>query len=126
MLPARADESSEIKRRQVGAIASCQLLFSSVVVAEQPTPPRSSVKRLRIPTLLAALALSAALPAQTLSTFPESDNSVTPVYTFINMATKTLDMTMYEFVDTAAQADLIALAKKGVAVRVILDQNDEK
>jgi phosphatidylserine/phosphatidylglycerophosphate/cardiolipin synthase-like enzyme len=76
--------------------------------------------------LLAAALLSAgAASAQTLSTFPESDGTITPVYTFINSATKTLDMTMYEFVDTTAQADLIALAKKGVTVRVILDQNNE-
>jgi len=62
--------------------------------------------------------------AQTLYTFP--DQGFTPVYAFINSATKTLDMTMYELVDTTAQNDLIALAKKGVTVRVILDQNLEK
>jgi cardiolipin synthase len=73
----------------------------------------------------AALVFSLAASAQTLYTFPESDKTVTPVYTFINTATKTLDMTMYEFVDTTAQADLIALAKKGIVVRVILDQNLE-
>jgi cardiolipin synthase len=76
--------------------------------------------------LLCAAALCAGIAqAQTLSTFPESDQTITPVYTFINSATKTLDMTMYEFVDTTAQNDLIALAKKGVTVRVILDQNSE-
>ena len=79
----------------------------------------------RLVILSAALLLTGAAYSQTLSTFPESDNSVTPVYAFINTATKTLDMTMYEFVDTSAQADLIALAKNGVAVRVILDQNLE-
>lgn len=79
----------------------------------------------RLAILSAAILLVGAAHSQTLSTFPESDNSVTPVYTFINTATKTLDMTMYELVDTTAQADLIALAKKGVAVRVILDQNLE-
>ena len=62
--------------------------------------------------------------AQTLYTFP--DQGFTPVYNFMKTATKTLDMTMYELVDTTAQNDLIALAGKGVTVRVILDQNDEK
>lgn len=62
--------------------------------------------------------------AQTLYTFP--DQGFTPVYAFINTATKTLDMTMYELVDATAQNDLIALAKKGITVRVILDQNLEK
>ena len=73
---------------------------------------------------VAALLFTAAAHAQTLYTFP--DQGFTPVYAFINSATKTLDMTMYELVDTTAQNDLIALAKKGVAVRVILDQNLEK
>lgn len=81
-------------------------------------------RRLAVLTFAAA-SIGGILHAQTLSTFPETDKSITPVYTFINSATKTLDMTMYEFVDTTAQADLIALAKKGVAVRVILDQNSE-
>jgi cardiolipin synthase len=61
--------------------------------------------------------------SQTIYTFP--DQGFTPVYTFINTATKTLDMTMYELVDTTAESDLVALAKKGVVVRVILDQNLE-
>jgi cardiolipin synthase len=79
----------------------------------------------RLAFLSAVLSLAGAAHSQTLSTFPEADNSITPVYNFINTATKTLDMTMYEFVDSTAQADLIALAKKGVVVRVILDQNLE-
>ncbi|MDE1161115.1 MAG: phospholipase D-like domain-containing protein [Acidobacteriaceae bacterium] len=62
--------------------------------------------------------------AQTIYTFP--DDGFTPVYTYINSATKTLDMTMYELVDTTAVNDLIALEAKGVVVRVILDQNLEK
>jgi cardiolipin synthase len=74
---------------------------------------------------VATLAFSFAVQAQTLYTFPETDKTVTPVYTFINTATKTLDMTMYELVDSTAQANLIALVKKGVVVRVILDQNLE-
>jgi cardiolipin synthase A/B len=76
-----------------------------------------------LPFIVAVLVASAA-HAQTLYTFP--DQGFTPVYTFINSATKTLDMTMYELVDTATQQNLIALEKKGVAVRVILDQNLEK
>lgn len=40
---------------------------------------------------------------------------------FIDSATKTLDMTMYELEDTTAVKDLVALEKKGVRVRVVLD-----
>jgi HKD family nuclease len=46
-----------------------------------------------------------------------------PVITnFINSATTTLDMTMYELNDTTAINDLIAREQAGVKVRVILDQ----
>jgi cardiolipin synthase A/B len=75
--------------------------------------------------------LSVAIPfaaatasAQTLITEP--DQGFTPVYNFINSATQTLDMTMYELVDTTAEQDLVALAQNGVTVRVILDQNLEE
>ncbi|MEU2779677.1 phospholipase D-like domain-containing protein [Streptomyces sp. NPDC007162] len=43
------------------------------------------------------------------------------IYDFINSATTSLDMTMYELEDTTAVNDLIALENKGVTVRVILD-----
>ncbi|MFD5543571.1 phospholipase D-like domain-containing protein [Streptomyces sp. NPDC127079] len=43
------------------------------------------------------------------------------IYDFINSATTSLDMTMYELEDTTAVNDLVALEKKGVTVRVILD-----
>jgi cardiolipin synthase len=72
---------------------------------------------------LAAALLAPVSNAQTLTTFP--DQGFTPVYNFINSATKTLDMTMYELVDTTVTKDLAALATKGVTVRVILDQNLE-
>jgi cardiolipin synthase A/B len=64
--------------------------------------------------------------AHTLYTFPESDNSVTPLYALINSAQKTIDMTMYALEDTTFSADLVTACQRGVKVRVILDQNDEK
>lgn len=67
-----------------------------------------------------------ATPAASYTLITEPDQSYTPVYDFIGTATKTLDMTMYELVDTTAEQDLVAAAKKGVKVRVILDQNLEK
>jgi hypothetical protein len=62
----------------------------------------------------------------TLYAFPESDNSVTPLYALINNAQSTIDMTMYALEDTTFSADLVAACQRGVKVRVILDQNDEK
>ena len=77
-----------------------------------------------LPFVAVLIFITTTAHAQTLYTFP--DQGFSPVYAFINTATKTLDMTMYELVDTTAQNDLIALAKKGITVRVILDQNLEK
>jgi cardiolipin synthase len=62
----------------------------------------------------------------TLYAFPESDNSVTPLYALVNNAQKTIDMTMYALEDTAFSGDLFTACNRGVKVRVILDQNDEK
>src|SRR4029077_18616026 len=45
-----------------------------------------------------------------------------PVYSLINGARHSIDMTMYEFSDTTAEHDLAAAAKRGVRVRVILDR----
>jgi phosphatidylserine/phosphatidylglycerophosphate/cardiolipin synthase-like enzyme len=60
------------------------------------------------------------------SLITEPDQGMQPVYDFMSSATKTLDMTMYELVDTQATALLTKAAANGVTVRVILDQNDEK
>ena len=62
----------------------------------------------------------------TLYVIPEADNSVTPIYALVNAAAKTIDMTMYSLEDTIFTADLVAACKRGVVVRVILDQNSEK
>ncbi len=56
----------------------------------------------------------------------EPDQGMTPIYSLLNSAKKTIDMTMYELVDTQAQQILAQQAGKGVAVRVILDQALEK
>jgi phosphatidylserine/phosphatidylglycerophosphate/cardiolipin synthase-like enzyme len=60
----------------------------------------------------------------TLYTFPEADNSVTPLYNLINSAQKTIDMTMYELQDTTFVADLVAACKRGVVVRVVLSSSE--
>src|ERR1700748_851196 len=49
-----------------------------------------------------------------------------PVYSLINGARHSIDMTMYEFSDTAAEHDLAAAAKRGVRVRVILDRRGRR
>ena len=54
--------------------------------------------------------------------FSQSGTTQPTIYDFINSATSSLDMTMYELEDTTAVNDLIALEKKGVTVRVVLDR----
>jgi cardiolipin synthase A/B len=48
-----------------------------------------------------------------------------PVYSLINGAKHSIDVTMYEFADTTAEHDLAAAAKRGVHVQVILDQREK-
>lgn len=72
----------------------------------------------------AALAQTSGSTAQTLVIEP--DQGLTPIYTLIQSAKSTIDMTMYELVDTTAQNLLCQSAANGVTVRVILDVNDEK
>ncbi|MFF4501101.1 phospholipase D-like domain-containing protein [Streptomyces sp. NPDC001401] len=72
-----------------------------------------------------AAVLATAVPANaaSYSAFAFSQSGGQPdIYNFINSATTSLDMTMYELEDTTAVNDLIALENKGVTVRVILDR----
>ncbi len=56
----------------------------------------------------------------TLLTLP--DNGETAIYNFVNSATSSIDVTIYELNDVTLENDLVAQEKAGVDVRVILDQ----
>jgi phosphatidylserine/phosphatidylglycerophosphate/cardiolipin synthase-like enzyme len=75
-----------------------------------------------------AAVLATAIPANAASysafAFSQSGGEPT-IYDFINSATTSLDMTMYELEDTTAVNDLIALENKGVTVRVVLDRQHQ-
>ncbi|MEU9169687.1 phospholipase D-like domain-containing protein [Streptomyces sp. NPDC048420] len=71
----------------------------------------------------AVLATSVPASAATYTAFAFSQSGGQPtIYDFVNSATTSLDMTMYELEDTTAVNDLIALKSKGVTVRVVLDR----
>ena len=74
---------------------------------------------------VAGASVAVSMPANaatTYSAFVFSNGSTQPtIYSFINSATSTLEMTMYELEDTTAVNDLIARENAGVTVRVILD-----
>src|ERR1700749_2744616 len=88
----------------------------------------------RLPHALAALAaiilavagcLAASVPARAasdLSLVILPDQGENAIYNFVNSATSSINVTIYEFVDTTLVNDLIAREKAGVTVRVILDQ----
>jgi phosphatidylserine/phosphatidylglycerophosphate/cardiolipin synthase-like enzyme len=77
--------------------------------------------------LIAALAgcgtstTSAPPAANSYTLVQEPQQGYQPVYNFISSAKHTLDMTMYALADPQADAALIADAKRGVQVRVLLD-----
>lgn len=74
----------------------------------------------------AVLATAAPANAASYSAFVFSQSGGQPtIYDFIDSATTSLDMTMYELEDTTAVNDLVALKKKGVTVRVILDRRHQ-
>jgi len=98
----------------------------------RPTPAlRRALMAVAACGTAAAVAL-AATPAQAVSHPQATDpysafafnlgSSEPVIYNFINSATTTLDMTMYELNDTTAVNDLIAREQAGVKVRVILDE----
>jgi phosphatidylserine/phosphatidylglycerophosphate/cardiolipin synthase-like enzyme len=56
----------------------------------------------------------------------EPQSGFSAVYALINGARSSVELTMYTLRDTTAEDDLAAAAKRGVNVRVILDQHLEK
>ncbi|HEV2638847.1 MAG TPA: phospholipase D-like domain-containing protein [Actinocrinis sp.] len=69
----------------------------------------------------AALAPLPAHAAGTYSLLILPDQGESAIYSFINSAKSSIDVTMYELRDTTVENDLIAREKAGVTVRVILD-----
>ena len=55
----------------------------------------------------------------------EPQTGYQPIYDFISVAGKTVDMTMYQLSDPKAQDALRTAAKRGVRVRVLLDSDPE-
>jgi cardiolipin synthase A/B len=73
-----------------------------------------------------AAAYPAAGGSGTLQVLVEPKAGVGAIYKLISGAKSSVELTMYELKDTTAEDDLAADAKRGVDVRVILDQNLEK
>ena len=81
-------------------------------------------------TLAAPAATSApgspsAAPARSGSLITEPGTGFWPVYGLIKHARHSIDVTMFEFADTKAEHDLAAAARRGVRVRVVLDERED-
>ena len=77
------------------------------------------------PTTAASTAPNPTTSGQ-LSLLVEPDQGMAPIYALIASARKSIDLTMYELVDTDAELALELAAGRGVNVRVLLDVNREK
>ncbi|MEU6092647.1 phospholipase D-like domain-containing protein [Streptomyces sp. NPDC047085] len=86
--------------------------------------PRPAGVALAAGTAVVATAVPANAASYSAFAFSRTGSQPT-VYDFVNSATSTLDMTIYELEDTTAVNDLIALRNKGVTVRVILDRQHQ-
>src|SRR5580693_7574442 len=81
--------------------------------------------------LLATLALSGipgvapARAASDLSLNVPPDNGENAIYNFVNSATSSVNVTIYELNDVTLENDLVAREKAGADVRVILDQAEK-
>jgi cardiolipin synthase A/B len=64
-------------------------------------------------------------PTQSGPLIIEPGAGFSPVYGLIDGARRSIDVTMYEFDDTTAEQDLAASARRGVQVRVILDEREQ-
>ena len=102
-------------------------LAAAAAVAISPWPGARACPR-RAPGLPAARlrrGRGTAAPAQSGPLITEPQAGFSPVYHLIKHARHSIDLTMYEFSDTKAEHDLGAAAKRGVTVKVILDQREK-
>jgi PLD-like domain/Putative Ig domain len=91
--------------------------------------PHAGMRRFSLAVAAAALAtaggLAAGIPAHAAGSYSLlilPDQGENAIYNFVNSATSSIDVTIYELKDTTLVNDLVSREKAGVNVRVILDQ----
>jgi len=107
------------------AAAGCGSTARAPVAATSPAPaaPTQSAAPAGKP---AHTHRGASRQSGSLRVLTEPGAGIGPVYRLITGARSSVDLTMYELNDPAAEADLAADAARGVDVRVILDQHLER
>lgn len=81
---------------------------------------------MRLASIILVLALGSGAACGSEELLIEPDAGLAPVYELLQSATRSVDMTMYELSDPAAEQLLAQAAARGVVVRVILDANRER
>ncbi len=94
--------------------------------ASSPSPPAVSSSSAAPHAVAHHARRHAASGTGALRVLTEPQDGLGPVYLLITRARGSVDLSMYELADPAAEADLAADAARGVDVRVILDQYLEK
>ena len=91
--------------------------------------PRTGMRRVSLAVATAVLVtmsglsgVSTAHAASNFSLLILPDQGENAIYNFVNSATSSIDMTIYELNDVTLENDLVSREKAGVDVRVILDQ----
>ena len=92
--------------------------------SSSPAPTQASTSA--APAGSPVTVLRAARRGGSLRVLAEPQAGIGPIYRLIAGARSSVDLSMYELADPAAEADLAADAARGVDVRVILDQDLEK
>jgi cardiolipin synthase A/B len=116
-------------RRRRSLAASAALLVAAVWVTGCSAGGTASAPGAS-PTTPGPTSSAPTLSGQTagdqLSLLVEPDQGMAPIYALIASAHTSIDLTMYELVDTDADLALELAAGRGVNVRVLLDVNREK
>jgi cardiolipin synthase len=109
----------------------------SIAGCSTPTKPRNNAATTKGNAFSSTTSTSVRSPTSTTAVTPkpittapaglsllvEPQAGMTPLYDFMSSARRSLDMTMYELSDTAAEQILIADHRRGVRVRVLLDHD---
>jgi phosphatidylserine/phosphatidylglycerophosphate/cardiolipin synthase-like enzyme len=109
-----------------GPTATAKAKTDSKSKSDSKPKPKPKAKSTKASHPAAAHPAAAAGGSGTLQVLVEPKAGVGAIYKLITGAKSSVELTMYELRDTTAENDLAADAKRGVDVRVILDQNLEK
>jgi cardiolipin synthase A/B len=116
-LAAAAWPAAAVAAAMMIAVAGCKVQLSAPGPGSSPAPAPNATS--------APATTGPPGAAQAGPLVIEPNAGFSPVYNLIDHARHSIDVTMYEFSDAAAEHDLAAAAARGVRVRVVLDQREE-